>query len=149
MTIFANFTYGTVATAPSPTTSGTSLTLTSGQGALFPTPPFNCTVWPANVQSLSTNAEIVTVTAISTDTLTIVRGQENTTPISIGIGYQFSATITAKFLNSLQIPLNIYSGNIWPVTKNTQMIYGYPIKVAAQGAIQIDAGAVLISDVGG
>jgi hypothetical protein len=64
-----NFAYSTIATAPSPAVSGTSLVVASGQGTLFPTPPFNATVWPSNAQPTSFNAEIVRVTAISTDVI--------------------------------------------------------------------------------
>lgn len=98
----ANFAYSTVATAPSPATSGTSLTVASGDGALFPAAPFNATVWPAGSQPSSSNAEIVRVTAVSTDTLTITRAQEGTSARSIGTGDQIAATITAKTLTDAE-----------------------------------------------
>src|SRR4030095_1502988 len=94
-----DFAYGTVLTAPSPATSGTSLVLNAGQGALMPTVPFNATVWQLGVQPSTTNAEIVTVTAISTDTLTIVRAQEGTSARAIVTSDQFAATITAKVID--------------------------------------------------
>ena len=150
MTAFTNFSYATVATAPSPATSGTSLTLTTGQGAYFPTQfPFNCTVWPAGVQPLETNAEIVTVTGISGDTLTITRGAEGTTPVSIAVGYQLAATITAQYLNATQVPLSIPAGTIWPVLSNVQTSFAYPISVAAGAAIQVQSGGLLINMTGG
>lgn len=93
-----NFALSAVATAPSPATSGTSLVVTLGEGALFPTPPFNATVWPAGTNPISTNAEIVRVTAISTDTLTIIRTQEGTAARTIVVGDQIAATLTAKSL---------------------------------------------------
>jgi hypothetical protein len=98
----ANFAYSTVATAPSPATSGTSLVVASGQGALFPTPPFNATVWPTGAQPLSTNAEIVRVTNISTDTLTITRTQEGTSARTIVVGDQIAASITAKTFTDIE-----------------------------------------------
>src|SRR5438270_13982857 len=91
-----NFSYATVATAPSPATTGTSLVLAAGGGALLPAVPFNVTVWPAGAQPLSGNAEIVRVTAVSTDTLTIVRAQEGSTARAIVVGDQLAATVTAK-----------------------------------------------------
>lgn len=97
-----NFAYSLVATAPSPAISGTSLVVTADQGALFPTPPFNVTLWPTAAQPLSSNAEIVTVTGIATDTLTIVRARENTTARTIIVGDQIAATITAKTLNEAE-----------------------------------------------
>ena len=96
-----DFAYSLVATPPSPATSGTSLTVTAGQGALFPAPPFSATIWPAGVQPLSTNAEIVRVTAVSTDTFTITRAQESTTAQSITAGYQIAQTVTAGLLQEL------------------------------------------------
>lgn len=98
----SNFAYSTVATAPSPASSGTSLVVASGDGAKFPTAPFNATVWPASAQPLTSNAEIVRVTAISTDTLTITRAQESTSARSIGVGDQIAATITAKTITDVE-----------------------------------------------
>lgn len=91
-----NFAYTTVATAPSPATSGTSLVVASGTGALFPTAPFNLTIWPVSAQPTTSNAEIVRVTAISTDTLTITRAQEGTTARTVIVGDQIALTVTAK-----------------------------------------------------
>ena len=84
--LHTNFAVSLVATAPTPAASGTSLVVTAGQGALFPTPPFNATVWPASGQPTSGNAEIVRVTAVSTDTFTIVRNQEGSQTRVILVG---------------------------------------------------------------
>lgn len=54
-----------------------SLTLDSGQGALFPNPTGGDYFW-ATLQDASNNKEIVKVTARSTNTFTVVRGQDNT-----------------------------------------------------------------------
>lgn len=97
-----NWAYGTVATAPSPATSGTTLVLTAGHGARFPTPPFNAVVWQAGVSALATNAEVVRVTAKSTDTLTITRAQEGSVARTIVAGDQFAAAITAKALTDTE-----------------------------------------------
>lgn len=72
-----NFTITTVATAPSPATSGTSLVVATGTGSLF---ALNepAIIFPTNNQPLVSNAEIVMVTNISSDTLTITRTQEGT-----------------------------------------------------------------------
>ena len=97
-----NFPYSTVVTAPSPATSGTSMVLAAGGGALMPEVPFNMTVWPVSVQPLASNAEIVQVTLIATDTLTIVRQQEGTSARTIVVGDQVAATITAKSLTDME-----------------------------------------------
>ncbi len=98
----ANFAYSTVATAPSPATSGTSLVVAAGQGALFPTPPFNATVWPVNAQPTTANAEIVRVTNTATDTFTITRAQEGSSARTVIVGDQIAATITVKTLTDVQ-----------------------------------------------
>lgn len=97
-----NFAYSLVATAPVPAASGTSLVVTAGQGALFPTPPFNVTVWPTGTMPLSTNAEIVRVTVKVGDTFTIVRTQESTSARTIVVGDQIAETITAKTLTDVE-----------------------------------------------
>ena len=95
----------TVATAPSPATSGTSLTVTAGQGSRFPTPPFEVTIFPTGSQPLASNAEIVGVTAVSGDTLTITRAQEGTTARSIVVGDQIAATSLPML--HVTFPLNL------------------------------------------
>lgn len=105
MDAHANFAYSTVATAPSPAASGTTLVVAAGQGALFPTVPFNATVWPAATIPVSTNAEIVRVTAISTDTLTITRAQESSVARTIVVSDQIAATVTKKTFTDLETDL--------------------------------------------
>ena len=97
-----NFAYSTVATAPSPASSGTSLVVASGDGSLFPTAPFNATVWPSGSQPTATNAEIVRVTNITGDTFTITRTQEGTSARTVIVGDQIAATITAKTLTDIE-----------------------------------------------
>jgi hypothetical protein len=79
--------------------SVTSLSVASGTGALFPTLAgsqyFYCT--------LANNAgtvEIVKVTARSTDTFTIVRGQDNTTAAAWVTGDKVELRVTAGDLNN-------------------------------------------------
>lgn len=98
----ANFAYSTIGSAPSPGTAGTVMVVGGGDGALFPTPPFNATVWPANTRPLAANAEIVRVTAISTDTFTVSRTQESTSARSIIVGDQIAATVTKKTLTDIE-----------------------------------------------
>lgn len=98
----ANFAYSTVATAPSPAASGTSVTVATGDGGLFPTAPFNCVVWPSGAQALSTNAEIVRVSAKAGDVFTIVRTQEGTSARTVVVGDQFAANITKKMITDIE-----------------------------------------------
>lgn len=97
-----NFAYGVVAVAPSPATSGTTLEVSTGQGALFPTAPFNCTVWPAGTVPLSTNAEIIRVTTKVGDVFTIQRAQEGTTARTIIVGDQIANTITVRAITDVE-----------------------------------------------
>jgi hypothetical protein len=97
-----NFAVSTVATAPSPVNSGTSLIVQSGHGARFPAVPFNMTVFPANAAPDPSNAEIVRVTDITTDTLTILRAQESTSARSVVVGDRVSAGITAQTLTDAE-----------------------------------------------
>jgi len=98
----ANFAVSAVATAPSPASSGTSLVVTTGHGTRFPAVPFNAVVCPAGTQPDPTNAEIVRVTAISTDTLTITRAQESSSARSITVGDQIFAAVTKKTLTDIE-----------------------------------------------
>lgn len=97
-----NLAYSTVATAPSPATSGASLDVQTGDGAIFPTPPFNATIWPAGAPPLTGTAEIVRVTGVSGDTFTITRAQESTSARTVVIGDQIAATITAKTITDIE-----------------------------------------------
>lgn len=97
-----NFAVSLVATAPSPASSGTSLVVTAADGTKFPAVPFNATIWPATLNPTTANAEIVRVTAISTDTFTITRTQESTSARTVVVGDQIAATITAKTLTDVE-----------------------------------------------
>lgn len=101
-----NFASSLVATAPSPASSGTSLVVTAADGAKFPATPFNATIWPAGVQPTTTNAEIVRVTGISTDTFTITRAQESSSARSVIVGDQIMAGITVKTITDLEGYIN-------------------------------------------
>ena len=102
-----NFSYSTVATAPSPASSGTSLVVASGDGTKFPTVPFNATIWPSASSPTTANAEIVRVTAISTDTFTITRSQESTSARTVVTGDQIAATVTSKMMTDIEYPTSI------------------------------------------
>jgi len=76
------------------TSGATTLTLTSGQGALFPTLGAGDYCWCTLVDT-SNNVEIIKVTARSTDTMTIVRGQDNTTAQAFAINDRLELRPTA------------------------------------------------------
>ena len=98
----ANFASSLVVAPPVPPASGTTLTVTSGQGALFPAVPFNAIVLPAGTIPTPSNAEIVRVTNIAGDVLTITRAQEGTAARTILIGDFISNAITAKDITDIE-----------------------------------------------
>ena len=81
-----NNAFGTLSAAIN--TTATTVTLDSGQGARFPTLGANDYFYGTLVDT-SNNLEIVKVTARSTDSLTVVRGQDGTTAASFAIGDRF------------------------------------------------------------
>jgi len=89
----------TVATAPSPPTTGTSLVVASGHGSRFPASPFDVTIWPGTASPDPINAEVARVVNVVSDTLTIQRG---TPPRSVVTGDFIAATITSKVLQDIE-----------------------------------------------
>ena len=97
--------------------SATAITLQSGQGSKLPSAPFNLVWWnstdypnPAN----DPNVEIVRVTAIATDTLTISRAQEGTSATNHNTGgktYSLVQGITAKMIADIQASLPAFVEN--------------------------------------
>lgn len=96
-----NFALSTLASPPS-STNGTSLTVASGHGALFPSAPFNVTVWPAGVQPTSSNAEIMRVTNKASDVFMVTRAQEGTSGRTFSANDQIAATITKRTLTDVE-----------------------------------------------
>lgn len=95
-----NFAVSTVVTPPTPATTG--VTLTVSDGTVYPAVPFNGTVYPLNTNPTKANSEIVRVTNIVGNTLTITRIQEASTARSIIVTDQLAATITAKTLTDIE-----------------------------------------------
>lgn len=104
-----------VLTAPSPATTGTTLVLASGTGSAFPSPSthnYSVVVYPSNTFPNQLNSEIVTVTALSGDTMTIVRGAESSTARAIVAGDNVSLVITAKTLTDIEDAINTVQTSI-------------------------------------
>jgi hypothetical protein len=96
----AKFTNNATATlAASLSTSSTSVTVTSGQGALFPTLGAG-EYFYATLTNSSNNIEIVKITARSSDTLTATRAQEGTTALTWNAADKLELRITAADLNN-------------------------------------------------
>ena len=86
--------------AASITNSATSLTVLTGTGALFPNPTAPDYFLVTLIGISGSPIEIVKCTARSTDTLTVVRGQESTTPSAFTGGDQVQLRITAGVMQA-------------------------------------------------
>lgn len=107
-----NFVYGLVSVAPSPATTGTSLSLSDADAAEFPDPAttgigaYDVVVWPAGTKPLSSNAEIVRITAKASPSggntaFTITRIQQSTSARTIIVGDQMALNLTAKTITDI------------------------------------------------
>jgi hypothetical protein len=131
----ANFPFSTVATAPSPATSGGSLVVAAGGGASFPSAGgFNAIICPVGVQPTATNAEVVRVTVISTDTFTITRAQETSTARTVLVGDQIFLSITAKMLTDLAggVPINLTAQSVDPAAPAAGLVTFYSKAIAGR-----------------
>lgn len=83
-------------------TTGTTLLVVPGAQTYFAINQ-NVTVWPPGVDPTLTNAEIMRITNIVGNTLTVLRGQETSTALkNIVSGYQIANTITPKVLTDIE-----------------------------------------------
>jgi hypothetical protein len=81
------------------TAVATTITLGTGQGALFPS-PLGTSIFYATLVNSSNQAEVVKVTARATDTLTVVRGQDSTTARAYSTGDKLELRPTAALFNA-------------------------------------------------
>ena len=89
------------AIASSITSSSTTIILAAGQGSEFPAPGATDYFYATLVDS-SNNLEIVKVTNRSTDTLTVVRGQDGTSARAYTAGNLLELRLVAGVINDLQ-----------------------------------------------
>lgn len=103
--LHSNFGYGTVTTAPSPATTGTTVVLGTATFADFPDPAttqYNAVFYPAGTIPLSSNAEIMRVVAKGTNgTINVTRQQESTSARTVIVGDQVHVGLTGKFIDDL------------------------------------------------
>jgi hypothetical protein len=92
------------------TNVATSLTVTTGDGALYPSPTggdyFMLTLTQAGSE---TSWEVVKVTARTGDVLTVVRAQEGTTAAAWALGCKAELRVTAESLNALSTAVIAYA----------------------------------------
>ncbi len=101
MDAYVNFAWSTVLVPPNTPIAGTSLTVALGTGTRFPAAPFYAVAKPQRVKPLSTNCELVRVTAVVGDVLTITRAQGITTAKTIALGWEFYNGITSELLDQI------------------------------------------------
>jgi hypothetical protein len=106
---FTNNASATLATGIN--TSVTTIAVTAGQGAQFPSLTSGEFFYATLVDS-SNNLEIVKVTARSSDTLTVVRGQDGTVPRSYIAGDKLELRVVAAALNAMISDAATYSDTI-------------------------------------
>lgn len=132
MLLFTNNAEGTLAAGI--TAGDTTIVLTAGHGARFPDASGAESYFYATMIDTSNNKEIVKVTNRATDTLTVVRGQDGTTPRSFLSGDRFTlrwnrAMIDASRQESTQRTstsgTDTYAATLSPIPKayNTGQVY--------------------------
>jgi len=109
--------------------SATSITVASGQGAEFPVLA-GSDYFIATLVDSSNNIEIIKVTARSSDTMTVVRGQESTSARSYTVGSLLELRVTAATLNSFAQTSSITTQP--PGTNNTSVATTAFVQAAIQ-----------------
>ena len=119
-------------------TSDTTITLDSGQGARFPTLGAGDYFFGTIVDT-SNNLEIVKVTARSSDSMTVVRGQDDTTATAFAIGDRFELRPTAALFNDIIDNTNV-DGITSNSTSGTALTIDSSNNLTASGTVTIDGG---------
>lgn len=113
---FTNNAVGSLAS--SITSTATAIYVTAGQGAYFPALAAGDYFFATLIDS-SNNLEIVKVTARTTDTLTVVRGQDGTTGRAYAAGDKIELRVTAQGLTDIN-----NNGGVQSVNGATGVITG-------------------------
>ncbi len=129
--------------------SATSIALNTGNGALLPAAPFNVVWWNSTDYpdpSSDPNVEIVRVTNITGDTITVIRAQESTAASNkntVGKTYLMIAAMTAKVINN-DLP-SVFGSKF---TGNATFVFGSAINdgTTAQAGTTISVPGVNVGD---
>ena len=154
--LFTNNAATTLASSISST--ATSLTVASGTGSLFPNPTgtqyFYCTLQATTGSTI----EIIKVTARSSDTFTIIRGQDGTGGSSFTAGDKVELRIVAATMNDLPKldEANSFSGTMG-IGTTASSIYnlsvtgqsGQPAQLLTSFATSTGASGLLVNMLGG
>ena len=135
---------GSLVTNDPLSSSGTTLNISTGSGTDFPsTFPYRLTIWDGNTYtnpSDDSNMEIIECTGKSGDTLTIIRGKENTSGVEHTQNSYIIMLITAGIFNDSTYGINTQleaidideNGNINELNK---LIYKNPTQLTISGGI--------------
>lgn len=108
MDVRQNFGYSTIQNTPS--TGGTSFIVETGHGTRF-LANTNVVVCPLGERPTVDNAEVVRITGISTDTLTVTRAQEGTSAVDVDTSYQVFDAITKKDFDDIETEIDAATYN--------------------------------------
>ena len=112
------------------TSTDTVFEVKQGQGVDLPTAPFYATITPLGVLSTRDNSEIVQVTAVNVDELTVVRGQLDT---------------TAKYFAADSVIANsIYVEDVNSKAASTDLIEALPETVGTAGKALVSDGTDIV-----
>jgi hypothetical protein len=120
--------------------SVTSLSVAGGQGGLFPTLS-GADIFYATISNAGGSVEIVKVTARSTDTFTVVRGQDSTSALSWNAGDKIELRATAAGLTAMAQTANNLSDLASASTSRTNLGLG-TIATQASNAVSITGGSI-------
>lgn len=147
-----NFSLVTVSTGY--TSGSTSVVLQSGHGSRLPnTFPFPLTWWNATDYAHAAddpNVEIISVTARSVDTLTIVRGQEGTSATAKNVAgktYRMNLGVTKAMWDALQRPKEFFHG-LQLQTHRDSDLAAHQVELVYVDSIIMDDGTELRNDNG-
>ena len=132
------------------TNVATSLTVASGTGALFPSLS-GSDVFYATLANTGGTVEIVKVTARSTDTFTIVRGQDGTSAVSWSTGDKVELRVTAADLAAMTQTADLAAGNGMSLSGTTFTATGSTLNSQTSAYVLVagDAGKTISITTGG
>jgi hypothetical protein len=135
-----------VATAPSPATTGTSLVVTTAEGALFSSGTFLCIVGPANTVLTPSNSEYVLATR-STDTFTIVRKQQGSSARTIVVGDQIAEVLTGEHLAEIERTTELKIAALNAASVDEGVLRGCAVSWVSGMTVKIASGKIRINGI--
>jgi hypothetical protein len=145
-----NIAANTTITAVSGSVGSQTITLSAGtsgaisaSATIYLTTPFNATICPTGTTPDPSNSEIVRITAVSTDTLTITRAQESSTARTVVATDVIFAGPSAKTLTDVETAV----GNLetLPINAQTSTTYTTVLGDAGKVITATNASAVTIT----